>query len=93
MTIGFGHGISVTPLHVVAGTAAIANGGIYYRPTLLAATPTRRRASGMRVMQQSTSDTMRKLMRLVVSDGFGKTAEVPGYYHRRQDRDGRKSRT
>ena len=31
-------------------------------------------------MQQSTSDIMRKLMRLVVTDGFGKQAEVPGYY-------------
>ena len=31
-------------------------------------------------MQQSTSDMMRRLMRLVVTDGFGKTAEVPGYY-------------
>ena len=31
-------------------------------------------------MQPSTSDTMRKLMRLVVTDGFGKQAEVPGYY-------------
>jgi cell division protein FtsI (penicillin-binding protein 3) len=27
-----------------------------------------------------TSETMRKLMRLVVTDGFGKQAEVPGYY-------------
>jgi cell division protein FtsI (penicillin-binding protein 3) len=31
-------------------------------------------------MQPATSDTMRKLMRLVVTDGFGKQAEVPGYY-------------
>ncbi len=80
MTIGFGHGISVTPLHVVAGTAAIANGGIYYRPTLLVANPDAPPRDGLRVMQQSTSDIMRRLMRLVVSDGFGKTAEVPGYY-------------
>ena len=80
MTIGFGHGISVTPLHVVAGTAAIANGGVYYRPTLLAANPEAAPRGGMRVMQQTTSDTMRRLMRLVVSDGFGRTAEVPGYY-------------
>jgi cell division protein FtsI (penicillin-binding protein 3) len=79
MTVGFGHGISVTPLHVVRGTAAIANGGILVRPTILA--KDRGQASdGVRVMQQSTSDTMRKLMRLVVTDGFGKTAEVPGYY-------------
>ncbi len=77
LTIGFGHGIAVSPLHVVAGTAAIANGGTYYRPTILAADAPRQ---GFRVMQQSTSDTMRRLMRLVVTDGYGKTAEVQGYY-------------
>jgi len=31
-------------------------------------------------MQQSTSDTIRKLMRLVVTDGYGKPADIPGYY-------------
>ena len=36
MTVGFGHGISVTPLHVVRGTAAVANGGILVKPTILA---------------------------------------------------------
>ncbi len=79
MTVGFGHGISVTPLHVVRGTAAIANGGVLMRPTILAIPPGEK-PEGTRVMQQSTSDLMRKLMRLVVTDGFGKTAEVPGYY-------------
>ncbi len=79
LTIGFGHGIAVTPLHVVAGTAAVANGGVLMKPTLLAQDPASPPA-GVRVMQQSTSDTMRRLMRLVVSDGFGKSAEVPGYF-------------
>lgn len=79
MTVGFGHGISITPLHVVRGTAAIANGGILVRPTIVALPPGSR-PDGERVMQQSTSDLMRKLMRLVVTDGFGKTAEVAGYY-------------
>jgi cell division protein FtsI (penicillin-binding protein 3) len=79
LTIGFGHGIAVTPLHVVAGTAAVANGGVLMKPTLLAQDPASPPV-GVRVMQQSTSDTMRKLMRLVVSDGFGKSAEVPGYF-------------
>ena len=36
MTIGFGHGISVTPLHVVNGVATLANGGVLRQPTLVA---------------------------------------------------------
>ncbi|HEY0424433.1 MAG TPA: penicillin-binding protein 2, partial [Rhodopila sp.] len=79
LTVGFGHGISVTPLHVVRGTAAIANGGTLIRPTILAQEPNEH-PDAVRVMQPSTSDVMRRLMRLVVTDGFGKTAEVPGYY-------------
>jgi cell division protein FtsI (penicillin-binding protein 3) len=79
LTVGFGHGISVTPLHVVKGTAAIANGGILRTPTILAL-PLGETPAGTRIMQQSTSDMMRRLMRLIVTDGFGKTAEVPGYY-------------
>jgi cell division protein FtsI (penicillin-binding protein 3) len=80
LTIGFGQGIAVTPLHVVAGTAAVANGGVYMRPTILAHDDDAAPRTGLRVMQQSTSDTVRKLMRLVVTDGFGQPAEVPGYY-------------
>ena len=79
LTVGFGHGISVTPLHVVRGTAAIANGGVLVRPTILVQEPGGH-PDTVRVMQTSTSDVMRRLMRLVVTDGFGKTAEVPGYY-------------
>ena len=80
LTVGFGHGIAVSPLHVVRGTAAIANGGILLKPTILAMPLGAPPPEGVRVMQQGTSDTMRKLMRLVVTDGFGKSAEVPGYY-------------
>jgi cell division protein FtsI (penicillin-binding protein 3) len=80
LTIGFGHGIAVTPLHVVVGTAAVANGGIKLKPTLLAQQSDDLRPDGTRVMQQSTSDIVRRLMRLVVTDGYGKSAEVPGYF-------------
>lgn len=79
LTIGFGHGIAVSPLHVVAGTAAVANGGTYMRPTMLAIDPATP-PEGRQVMQPSTSAIMRKLMRLVVTNGFGKNAEVTGYY-------------
>ncbi|MBV9736459.1 MAG: penicillin-binding protein 2 [Acidisphaera sp.] len=80
MTVGFGHGIAVSPLHVVRGTAAVANGGIRLRPTILATQADAPPIDGVRVMQQSTSDTLRKLMRLVVTNGYGKPADVPGYF-------------
>ena len=80
MTVGFGHGIAVSPLHVVDGTAAVANGGILYRPTLIAQDPTASPREGLPVMQKSTSDLARRLMRLVVTSGYGKPADVPGYY-------------
>nr|WP_245215733.1 penicillin-binding protein 2 [Pararoseomonas baculiformis] len=79
MTISFGHGISVTPLHVATGIAAIANGGILRQPTLLAQPPGTVR-EGTRVVSERTSETMRRLMRLVVTDGSGKGADVPGYF-------------
>ena len=83
MTVGFGHGIAIEPLQVVRGTAAVINGGILVRPTILALPPDARpdtTALGVRVMQDSTSQIMRKLMRLVVTVGTGTKAEVPGYY-------------
>ncbi len=80
MTVAFGHGISVSPLHVVRGTAAVANGGIAAAADHPGAAGRASSRTGVRVMQPSTSDIMRKLMRLVVTDGFGKQAEVPGYY-------------
>jgi cell division protein FtsI (penicillin-binding protein 3) len=79
MTVGFGHGISVSPLHVVRGTAAVATGTLV-RPTILAVIPGDPPAGSVEVMQPSTVETMRKLMRLVVTDGYGKSAEVAGYY-------------
>jgi cell division protein FtsI (penicillin-binding protein 3) len=79
MTVGFGHGISLEPLQVVRGTAAVANGGVLVRPTILAV-PSGTTAGGERVMQESTSLLMRKLMRLVVTGGYGKPADVAGYY-------------
>jgi len=87
MTVGFGHGIAIEPLQVVRGTAAVVNGGILLRPTILALPPDTNPGTspatvpgGVRVMQNSTSLIIRKLMRLVVTVGTGTKAEVPGYY-------------
>jgi cell division protein FtsI (penicillin-binding protein 3) len=79
MTVGFGHGISVTPLHVATSVAALANGGILRQPTVLAREPGFV-AEGPRVVSERTSDTMRRLMRLVVTEGSGRSADVPGYF-------------
>ncbi|WP_237217582.1 peptidoglycan D,D-transpeptidase FtsI family protein, partial [Falsiroseomonas oryziterrae] len=79
MTIGFGHGISVTPLHVVTGVAALANGGIYRQPTLIARPPGEP-VEGVRVISERTSEIMRRLMRAAVTEGSGRGAEVPGYF-------------
>lgn len=78
MTIGYGHGISVTPLHLAAGYAALVNGGIFHPPTILKVTPGAV-IPGHRVFTEKTSDTMRKLLRLVVTEGTGRKADAPGY--------------
>jgi cell division protein FtsI (penicillin-binding protein 3) len=46
MTIAFGHGISVTPLHLVTGSAAMVNGGILYPPSWSNAPRRATRAAG-----------------------------------------------
>jgi cell division protein FtsI (penicillin-binding protein 3) len=78
MTIAFGHGISITPLQLVAGTSAIVNGGLLRPVTLLKqedGTP----VPGQRVIASRTSEQMRRLMRLVVEKGTAKSSNVPGY--------------
>jgi cell division protein FtsI (penicillin-binding protein 3) len=78
-TISYGHGISVTPMHVVTGISALANGGILRQPTILAQAPGTVR-EGTRIVSERTSDIIRRLMRLVVTDGSARNAEVPGYF-------------
>ncbi len=78
LTIAFGHGMSVTPLHVVSGTAAMINGGIYHPPTLFRRDKVRPE-DGKRVISERTSRMMRDMLRLVVAEGTGKAADVPGY--------------
>ncbi len=78
MTIAFGHGISISPLQLAAGASAIANGGIYYPPTLIKR-PDGMPPPGRRVVSATTSAEMRQLMHLVVDGGTGKFAGGSGY--------------
>jgi cell division protein FtsI (penicillin-binding protein 3) len=79
MTVGFGHGIAVTPLHLATGYATLFNGGVYHPATLLKVGPGHPVPRGIRVFSEETSYKMRALLRLVVTDGTGKKADAPGY--------------
>ncbi len=76
MTVAFGHGIAVSPLHMASAMSALINGGVYYPPTLLKHGNT---PKGEPVIKKSTSEIMRRLLHLVVSKGTGGFAKVPGY--------------
>ncbi|MCP1169249.1 penicillin-binding protein 2 [Limimaricola sp. ASW11-118] len=76
MTISYGHGLSVTPLHLAAGYATLANGGLKVTPTLLHGA---RRAPGERVVSERTAAAARAMLRAVVSRGTASLGEVEGY--------------
>lgn len=78
MTVGFGHGIAVTPLHLASAYAALVNGGVY-RPATLQKVDPAQVPAGTRVFKASTSARMRQLLRLIVDIGTGKKANAPGY--------------
>lgn len=80
MTVSFGNGIAETPLHIANTAVAITNGGTLYKPTLLAQNTGDPPPAGIRVMQESTSETMRKIMRYIVTSGTGEFGDVPGYF-------------
>jgi cell division protein FtsI (penicillin-binding protein 3) len=76
MTISFGHGLSVTPLHLATGVAAMVNGGTRIEPTLIKRA---RAPQGEQVVSAEVSTAIRKLMRLNALEGSGKKADVAGY--------------
>src|SRR5918996_260765 len=79
MTVGFGHGIAVTPLHLATGDATLLNGGIYRPATLIKVDKNHAPGKGRRVFSEETSYKMRALLRLVVTEGTGRKADAPGY--------------
>ncbi len=78
MTVGFGHGIAVSPLQLTTAVAAVVNGGLWRPPTVLVRGGESLPA-GERVFSARTSAQLRGLMRLVVRYGTGRKADVPGY--------------
>lgn len=78
MTVSYGHGIAVTPLHLASAYAAMVNGGIWRPATLMKVAPGAA-PKGRRVFKESTSSRMRQLLRMIALYGTGKNADAPGY--------------
>ena len=76
MTVGFGHGLSVSPLQTASAIGALANDGVAVPVTLLRRTapPTARR-----VFSSGTSEKMRWIMRQTVLRGSGSRADNASY--------------
>ncbi|RYH02677.1 penicillin-binding protein 2 [Salipiger sp. IMCC34102] len=74
-TISFGHGMSVSPLHLAQAYATIANGGTRVTPTLLA----RDAVPGPRVMRPEVARDAIDMLRGVVTEGTASMGDVDGY--------------
>ena len=81
VTVGFGQGVSVTPIQLLAAYAAIANDGVYNPPKLVLEAqgwePEERPSH--RVMTVKNTQTLRSYMEGVVTNGTGTAAKIPGY--------------
>ena len=78
MTISYGHGISITPMHLTSATGTIVNNGVKVEPTLIKGKAQKKNEL---IISKETSIKMKSIMRLVVSNknGTAKKAEAPGY--------------
>jgi cell division protein FtsI (penicillin-binding protein 3) len=84
--MSFGHGIAVTSLQLANSFAAVANGGVLYRPYIVAGTgrdgvverQPPPEALG-RVLHPATARSVERLLEAVVETGTARRAQIPGY--------------
>ncbi len=80
-TVGFGQGISLTPIQMVASFAPFANGGYLVRPRILLRESIADGELGIRkILTPQTADTMREILTRVTESegGTGFLARIPG---------------
>jgi cell division protein FtsI (penicillin-binding protein 3) len=86
-SMSFGQEVGVTPLQMAMAAAVVANGGYLMKPLIVRRIED---AEGRvvsetkplvvrRVLEPETVDTLTEMLKLVVTDGTGRRAEVPGY--------------
>ena len=83
-TIGnvpLGQGIAVTPTQMASAYAAIANGGVWTQPHLVSRVTgqPRPRVVRRRIVSSEIASEVNTMLRLVVTEGTGRLAAVPGY--------------
>jgi cell division protein FtsI/penicillin-binding protein 2 len=87
-TASYGHGILTTPIAVLRGYAAVANGGFLINPYIVETTKSpdgvygavnRQEIVQDRVIKTETAKTITNMMVSVVEHGYGSNAKVKGY--------------
>lgn len=78
MTVGYGYGIAVTPMHLASAYATVMNGGMW-RPATIRKLGPGEAAQGRRVFTQAVSNQMRQILRLAVTNGTGRNADIAGF--------------
>src|SRR5262249_33931141 len=73
MTVSYGNGMAVTPVHLIRAISAVAGDGRLRPVTLIKGGNDGKQASDP-VVSQNTIHRVRELLRLVVLDGTGKSA-------------------
>lgn len=76
MSMSYGHGIAVTPMHLVSAVAAIAGDGVYRMPHVVKNAV---RDTPHRVVGADTVEFIQSMMQNVVENGTGRRSRVLGY--------------
>jgi cell division protein FtsI (penicillin-binding protein 3) len=84
-SIAIGQEVSVTPIQMVSAISAVANGGMYFHPTIVKDIESQGPAPDLtgpephRATDEQTAETVREMMESVVLRGTGSSAQLNGY--------------
>lgn len=78
MTISYGYGIAISPLHLLNSVASVVGDGCRKQATLIKGAQSEQPCD--RVVKPDVASKMRQLLRLVVTKGTSKKSDVVGYY-------------
>lgn len=79
--ISFGQGIAVTGIQMLAAYAAIANGGVWNKPTIILKNKDNQDENilSKRIMSEKTATELVKMLTSVVDEGTGSNAKIPHF--------------